>query len=378
MKFLPILPVLAIVLVAGCIGQTIGQNQTQQAANQTIKIGFIGPLTGDASSYGIMDRNAVILAVEDINEAGGVNGKTLELIAEDGKCTGKEAVTAATKLIDVDKVKIIAGGSCSSETLGIAPLAESNEVIVFSSLSSSPEITNAGDYVFRNYQSDAIQGVQVAEIISSGYRRAAVLSENTDYAQGLRGVFKSEFARLGGIVVADEVYDQSAKDMRTQLSKIKDAVPEAIFLAPQAGSQGGIAMKQALELGITAPMFAAIPVGFDWLEAAGNAAEGLVYLDAPEVNQSDTRQADLLARYRERFGEPVWPYAVFLGYDRTQILAEALRECGEDTGCIKQWIYDNEYSGIGMTYQFDSNGDVTSSIINAKQIVNGTGVPYRG
>ena len=133
--------ILLCLIFAGC---TITGNVTKE----TIRIGAIGPFTGDAAVYGQSEKNAIELAVQEINLDGGINGKKLEVIYEDGKCNGMDAATAAQKLINVDKVDIILGGVCSGETLAIAPLAEANEVLVFSSFSSSPDVTNAGDFIF--------------------------------------------------------------------------------------------------------------------------------------------------------------------------------------------------------------------------------------
>ena len=111
------------------------------------------PLSGDGASYGIMGQNVVNLRVEEINKAGGINGRNLEIIWEDGTCNPKDASMAAQKLINIDNVSIIFGGFCSGETLGAAPITEKKKVILFSGVSSSPEITNAGDFVCRTAQS---------------------------------------------------------------------------------------------------------------------------------------------------------------------------------------------------------------------------------
>ena len=121
-----------------------------------IKIGFIGPLTGEASPYGVDTLNGAKLAVDEINEAGGVNGRMIEIIAEDGRCTGTDAASAAQKLVNVDKVVAIVGGQCSGETLAAAPIAESAKVVMISPVSSSPDVTAAGDFIFRDYPSDGL------------------------------------------------------------------------------------------------------------------------------------------------------------------------------------------------------------------------------
>src|SRR3989338_615073 len=149
----------------------------------TIKIGFIGPLTGAAVSYGTDMLHAVQMRVEEVNAAGGINGRIVELVTEDGRCTGNDAASAAQKLIHVDKVVAVIGGACSSETLGAAPVAETAKVVQISPISSAPDIKDAGDFVFRTIPSDAKTGISTAAyIVEQGYRGVAMVSENTDYA----------------------------------------------------------------------------------------------------------------------------------------------------------------------------------------------------
>ncbi|MEK7185690.1 MAG: ABC transporter substrate-binding protein, partial [Patescibacteria group bacterium] len=174
-----------IVLVLIVWGITAFTNPSGAPVSETgpIKIGFIGPLSGDAAVYGETEKNAVEIALEEINQSGELK-RRLEVIYEDGKCSGKDAVTAAQKMINIDKVSIIFGGVCSSETLGLAPVVESNKVVLFSAFSSSPLISQSGDYVFRKSPSDSDFGKADAELIASqGIKRVAMISENSDYSQ---------------------------------------------------------------------------------------------------------------------------------------------------------------------------------------------------
>ncbi len=347
----------------------------------TIKLGSVIVLTGDAAAYGIDVKNSIGIALNEINAQGGINGKKLEVIFEDGKCTGKDAATAANKLVYVDKVKVIFGGSCSGETLSMAPITEQNKVILFSSTSSSPLLTTAGDYVFRNHPSDAFAGAQLAEVILKKYKKAAILSENTDYAQALREVFKKKISEGGGQIVADEVFDQGNKDFRTQLTKIKASSPDVIFINPQSGVAGGLAVKQARELGLNQQLYAAYFGGAsDFLEQASGAAEGLIYVDLPILEPSNAKANSLLSKYKAEFEkDPVYPTFAALGYDAAYIIVDAIKSCGEGTDCIKNWLYAmDDYNGAAGKYRFDSNGDVVGVTLSVRQIVNGTVVPYQG
>jgi len=205
------------------------------APKGTIKIGFIGPLTGSAASAGEPTQKAVALAVEEINNSGGIKGRPIKIIYEDGKCEGKEAVNAAQKLINIDKVKIIIGGFCSGETLAVAPIAEAAKIILFSTGSGSPDITNAGDYIFRNFPSDASSGRKIAELaIENNLKSIALLVETTDYAQAIKKVFNDHFSELGGKIPIDESFTSQSTDLRAQLTRIKAKNPNAIYFLPQS------------------------------------------------------------------------------------------------------------------------------------------------
>ena len=140
----------------------------------------------------------------------------LELIVEDSQCSAKEAVTAYRKLTDVDGVKVILGTSCSGAMLGVAPLAEADGVILFSGLASSPDIANAGDYIFRTQISDVEVGVATGNLMwADGVRRLATITEATDYAEGVRRTTVAQFTKLGGQVVSQETYASDVTDFRT-------------------------------------------------------------------------------------------------------------------------------------------------------------------
>jgi branched-chain amino acid transport system substrate-binding protein len=273
--------VVAIIVIVG-IWYGVSRKPTAPTTKEPIKIGFIGPLSGDASSYGIPIKNAISLAVEEINNTGGINGRKIEIVYEDGKCTGKDAVSAAQKLINIDKVKIIIGTVCSGELLAIAPITEPAKVLLLSPSASSPDITHAGDFIFRNNPSDADGGKALAKLVREKYTKAAIISENTDYAQALARVFVEHFRSLGGEVVAQENFDPGTKDFRSILTKIKASNPQALVVNPQTEIAGGLIVKQAREIGITIPLYGTVVLaGTKAIETAGEYAEGMLVIDAP-------------------------------------------------------------------------------------------------
>ena len=204
-------------------------------ADTPFRIGVMESVSGLGETYGTVAVQSKEMAVAEINAAGGINGRMLELVVEDSKCNAQDAITAYTKLTDVDGVKIILGTSCSGAMLGAAPLAERDGVIMFSGLATNPDIAEAGDYIFRTSLSDATVGVDTGNVLwADGIRRLATINESTDYAEGVRRTTAEHFQSLGGEIVAEERYASDTTDFRTQLEKLLGANPDALHVAAQS------------------------------------------------------------------------------------------------------------------------------------------------
>ena len=163
-----------------------------------VKIGTISPLTGAAASYGEKMTRAIDLAVQEVNDKGGINGKKVVVIHEDDKLEAKDGVTAFKKLTSIDKVSAVIGAVGSSVTLAISPVAESSKIPLITPISSAVSISKAGDFIFRICPSDAIQGVIISKWIKEkGFNNIAILCINNDYGTGLKDRFKEEFTKLG-------------------------------------------------------------------------------------------------------------------------------------------------------------------------------------
>ena len=236
------------------------------------------------------------MAADEINAAGGINGRTLALVVEDSQCTAKDAIAAYNKLTDVEGVKIILGTSCSSAMLGAAPLADSDGVILFSGLASSPDIAKAGDYIFRTQISDVQVGIDTGNVLwEHGIRRLATITESTDYAEGVRRTSGAQFEKPGGRVVAEERYASDVTDFRSQLSKLFEAGPDALHLAPQSEFAAGAIIKQAREVGYGDPIYAeTVSVVTTALEIAGDAATGMTAITA-DLDPDNRKAQEVLA-----------------------------------------------------------------------------------
>ena len=315
-------------------GQSAPTTQPQPTATPTplppLVIGVMESLTGPGETYGMVANQAKQMAVDEINAAGGINGRMLKLIVEDSKCNAQDSITAYRKLTDVDGVKIILGTSCSGAMLGAAPLAEQDGVILFSGLATNPDIANAGDYIFRTAMNDAQLGIDTGnELWADGVRRLATMTESTDYAEGVRRSTVEQFTKLGGEVVGEERYASDVTDFRSQLTKLMGENPDAIHVAAQS-------------------------------EIAGDAATGLKAVTA-DLNPANEKAAAVLANFKEVYGYVTLAWYLGSAYDDVYITAECLKKTGDDQDAdgFRDCMYELTWSGsIGENYSFDENGEV--------------------
>ena len=336
---------------------------TEESPPEPFVIGAMDALTGVAESYGNPLHQAKLLAVEEINAAGGINGRELKLIVEDSKCNAQDAITSYNKLTDVDGVKIILGTTCSGSMLGASPLAEKEGVVLFSASATSPDIALAGDYIFRTAINDLRLGIDTGNTLwVDGMRKIATITEATDYAEGARRTSVEQFEELGGEVVAAEGYSSEILDFRSQLTKLLAESPDALLLAAQGEVSAGTIMRQARELGFDGPIYAeTVASSPDALSIAGDAATGLKAI-VPNPNLSTAAGKDFLARFESRFGVVAsLPWFQGSAYDDVYIAAECLRQTDDDQDAdgFRDCLYGLTWSGaIGDNYSFDENGEV--------------------
>ena len=326
------------------------------------RIGVMESLTGPGETYGTVAVRAKTMAMDEINAAGGIGGRPLELVVEDSKCGAQDAINAYHKLTDVEGVTIILGTSCSGAMLGVAPLAEADGVVLFSGLASNPDIADAGDYIFRTQISDLEVGRTTGDVLwADGVRALATITEETDYAEGVRRTSVAQFETRGGRVVAAERFGSDTTDFRTPLTKLFAADPDALHIAPQSEFAAGTIVKQARELGYRGPIYGeTITVGATALDIAGDAATGLKAITAAADPQNAKAQA-VLSSFRERYDYITLPWHLGSAYDTVYIAAACLERTSDDQDAdgFRDCLYDITWSGaIGENYRFDADGEV--------------------
>jgi branched-chain amino acid transport system substrate-binding protein len=317
---------------------------------EPVKLGFFMSLTGRDASFGEAALRGARLAVDDLNTAGGIFGRPVELVVEDNRSLPGESATAAKKLIARDKVVALIGECASARTLEAAPVAQAAGIPLVTPASTNPRVTAVGDCIFRVCFADPFQGAILATYAykNLGLRRAALLIDSTaPYSVGLAEVFAKTFTALGGKIVASQKYSGDAKDFRAQLTAIRSTKADAIFL-PGYYVAAGLAAQQARELGLRATLLGGD--GFEapqLLEIGGAALEGTVYSTHYSAESQAPASRRFVAAYQARHGSvPVGLAA--LTYDAIHLVADAARRAGttERTALKQALAATRDFPGI--------------------------------
>ncbi len=295
-----------------------------------ILVGYYGDLSGRTSSFGQSTKNGVEMAADEINKAGGINGRTIQVITEDDQGEPNKAATVVTKLINQDKVQAILGEVASSNSLAAAPKAQEAKVPMISPSSTNPAVTQVGDYIFRVCFIDPFQGEVMAKFSANNLKakRAAILYDfNSDYSRGLYQFFKRSFTSLGGQVVIEKSYTQGDRDFSGQLTAIRSANPDVIYVPGYYGEVGVIS-NQTKQLGIKAPLLGGD--GWDapqlW-QLGGASLNGNYISNHYSVDDPSPAIQKFVADYKARYN--ILPDALAaLGYDSMKVLADAVKRAG--------------------------------------------------
>ena len=360
--------VVGIVVVVGLVAWGIGR---QSASGNTIKIGFIGPLTGGLAAYGESVQSAVRLAVDEINKTGGVNGRQIGVIYEDGKCAGQDAASAAQKLVNIDGVKYIIGGLCSGEVFATVPIITAAKVVEITPGASAPKLSGSSPYFLRNDPNDNQPATALADYLTNSYKKVAIISENTDYSQGLKTVFISEAQKDGASVVTTEDYDSNTTDFRSLLTKIKGINSDVIFINPQNCVNLLLIAQQARQLNIKTQLASAAPCN-DPTTVGAVVMNGLI-LAVPPGLSTEGKGPAFLASYKAAYGVGS-PYEFYDGaaYDDIYLLAQAISKVGDDSTKVVQYLHSlQSFTGTIGTYHFDKNGDFVGINSILQQIKDG-------
>ncbi len=344
------------------------------AGAETVKIGAILPMTGEAASYGHWMRNGMAIAADEVNAAW--KGKDeLVIVYEDSKSNPKDAVAAMNKLMAADKVGAVMT-TLTGTTRALIPVAEQNKLILTTS-ATLPGLTENTRYVFRNATNLGSEINALVDYAAPRFKKAAVLWANLEWASWGRKAFVDGFTKRGGTVVEDQSFAPDATDLRVQLTKIRAARPDVVLVLAYKSS--GLALKQARELGLDAQFVGTLDFELPEVVAiAKQAADGAIYTKAlfdPADPAAPAAMSAYGAEYKRRYNEAPEVYSATM-YDMVKMLADALLKSGGDAEKARGLILATaNYPGASGTTTFLPNGDVDKTV-ELKTIKDGKYLPF--
>src|SRR5882724_7054472 len=335
-----------------------------------IVVGYYGDLTGRTSNFGVSTKNGAMMAADEINKAGGINGRQIQILSEDDEGRPEKAATVVTKLIDQDRVIALVGEVASGNTLAAAPKAQAAKVPMISPSSTNPAVTQVGDYIFRVCFIDPFQGEVMAKFAANtlkAKKAAIMLDFNSPYSRGLTEFFESSFTKLGGQVVTKQSYTQGDRDYKGQLTSIRSLNPDVIYVPGYYGEVGVIA-KQAKQLDIKAPLLGGD--GWDapqlW-ELGGDALNGSYISNHYSVEDPSPAIQKFVADYKARYN--IVPDALAaLGYDAMRVLADAIKRAGTTEGAkLRDAIAQTKnFGGVTGTITIDAERNAVKPAVVLK------------
>jgi branched-chain amino acid transport system substrate-binding protein len=355
---------LALTLAAAAVACAPGRSSKE------IVIGEYGSLTGNTATFGQSTRNGSQMAFDEINKAGGLLGKPVKLIVEDDQSKPEEAATAVTKLINQNAVQAVLGEVASSRSLAAAPICQGARVPMVTPSSTNPKVTQVGDYIFRVCFTDIQQGEADAKFAAKSlkFKRAALLYDvRNDYSVGLRLVFAQKFKEFGGEIVAEQSYSEGDSDFRAQLTQLKSANPEVIYV-PGYYTEVGTIARQSRDLGISAPLLGGD--GWDsprlW-EIGGKALNGSYFSNHYSVDDPAPAVQKFVADYKGKFGATPDALAA-LGYDAARILSDAItRAKSTDGPKVRDALAQTkDFAGVTGSITIDKDRNAVKPVVMLK------------
>jgi branched-chain amino acid transport system substrate-binding protein len=342
-------------------------------AQETIKIGVIQPLTGSVAYNGVADVAGSKLAVEERNARGGVLGKKIELIIEDGQCRPANSVNAAEKLIQRDKVVALSGAFCSSATMAVMPVAETIKIPLVTGVSSKSDMTEKGNkWFFRATETDGLLAQSFAKILAEQLKlkKIAYIGVNDDFGRGGVEEFEKQMTALGSTTAMKEYFDHGTTDFYTLLTKLRSSGADGVFVAAET-QDGSTFVKQKAEFGLDQKVFG---VGSwataDFMRLAGPASEGIYAAVPYAFTMSTPKNVDFVTRYEAANKEKPGKYGA-AGYNAINIIMDAIQRAGAaDPEKIRTALAQTDYEGPNGKFNFDAKGQAHGFNIVLVQLKN--------
>jgi len=367
------LSLLAMALVAASCTKNASEAPTTTADDKEIRIGEYGSMTGGEATFGVSTDKGVRLAIEAKNAAGGIKGKKVVLIAEDNQGKPEEAAAVVKKLITQDKVIALLGEVASTRSLAAAPIAQQYKIPMVSPSSTNPKVTQVGDYIFRVCFIDPFQGPVMARFAwdKLKLKKVAVLKDlKSDYSLGLAEFFSKKFKELGGQIVEPEYTFQTGEsDFKGQLTRIRAANPDAIFI-PAYYTEVGLIARQARQLGLKAILLGGDGLDSPKLFEIGQEAVNGTYFSNHYSSESPMPATqEFIKRYKEKYHEVPDGIAAS-GYDAARILMNAMEKAPQLTSAAirEELAHTKDFAGATgkITINSERNADKDAFIVKVE------------
>ncbi len=364
-KILLCLLVILLIFVSGCEFNTTAKVVGVQ--KESYKIGVLVPLSGKYASIGEGAQNSLDLALAEINRN---NDFQIILQYEDTQSDTKVATSSVSKMLNVDGIRLFIGPAMSGSVLAVSPLTEESKAIQFGFIAGSPEISDAGDYVFRTRETSALHSKQIAQHLYNieGIKSVAVISGQSSSCKQYKDNFIDTFKSLGGNVVYINDYLAEETDFRTIVTKLEDINPDAVYVNPVSGFDGGMLVKQIIESKYAGAIAGSPVVKLpEFSEIIKMPPEGLIVTES-FIDIENQISKNYFEKYRFVYNEDSTPYSAN-AYDNLNLLADAIGVCKYNTDCIKDYLYAVEnYEGVSGTFSFDEKGDVVKPLAILKVV----------
>jgi len=351
-------------------------------AAEPIKLGSVLRLSAGAE-HGIPSKRGVELAVEEVNKAGGINGRKVEVIFEDEKDSPATCVNAVQKLINVDKVVALIGPMTSGGVLAAGPTAEAAKKLCITPTATSPKVSGMGEFVSRACSRIDQQSRELTDYVAKTWKPKSVgiLFSNEPYGKGCSELFGKDFEKLGIKVVANESFMRGARDFKAQLTTIKSLNPDILFI-PGYTQETAPAAAQARQLGMNQKILGVYgDMDEVYIQLAGKAAEGHVIASEYDVDYNTPKNQEFKKRYFElakKHNDPVNIMFAALTYDSTGMVLAGMQKYGPDSEGIKKFLKEmKDYDGVTGKLSFDQKNDCVKSALYILEVQNGKWVKVK-
>ncbi|NLN96801.1 MAG: ABC transporter substrate-binding protein [Eubacteriaceae bacterium] len=368
--------IMVMMTLAACGGGSDDSSDQAADSGDVIKIGATGPYTGETAMYGVACKEGMELAEKEINENGGVNGKKIKIVFYDTKGDTTETVNAYNRLRDQDEVVAFIGSVLTGESNAIKDLIKQDNMPTIAPTATGNDVTEGVPNFFRVCYYDNYQGGAAANYASKeapeglGAKSAAMLvSKGNTYSEGLAGAFKETFEKNGGEVVIEESYAKADKDFSAQLTKIKEANPDVIYI-PDYYSTVGVILQKAKDMGMDIPCLGGD--GWDSIqEEYADVAQGYVFTNHYAADSPNENVKKFTENYNEAYGKAPASFSA-LGYDAVYAMANAIIEAGStDAQAVVSAIQTMNVTGITGEFTFDEEGNPKGKEVTIIQVDNG-------